>query len=200
MILGFHEHFDAKKTQPTWFREKILLGAGRTIIRPTHHFVHNKKKPGYISHASDVYHDVNPKLHTFRIDSNDRWKPGMSIQMVYRGPKYSVKDHFNKYIPEFQSCISTQKVEIKWTTNKEFFNRKEVSVFVDRYLLLEAAFSNSAIGATHHYRHLDGVVAKANASIDLIAVNDGFNGLFDFFKYFNKDFTGKIIHWTDLRY
>lgn len=33
-----------------------------------------------------------------------------------------------------------------------------------------------------------------------IAKNDGFDNVADFFAYFNTDFTGKIIHWTDLKY
>lgn len=36
--------------------------------------------------------------------------------------------------------------------------------------------------------------------IEQLAKNDGFETVDEFFKYFNKDFTGKIIHWTDLRY
>ena len=32
------------------------------------------------------------------------------------------------------------------------------------------------------------------------AQNDGFDTIEDFFAYFNKDYTGKIIHWTDKRY
>ena len=30
--------------------------------------------------------------------------------------------------------------------------------------------------------------------------NDGFASISDFLKFFNKDYTGKIIHWTDLKY
>ena len=33
-----------------------------------------------------------------------------------------------------------------------------------------------------------------------LAKNDGFESVEDFFAYFNKDFKGKIIHWTDLQY
>jgi hypothetical protein len=33
-----------------------------------------------------------------------------------------------------------------------------------------------------------------------LAINDGFDSLSDFCEYFNQDFTGKIIHWTNLRY
>ena len=33
-----------------------------------------------------------------------------------------------------------------------------------------------------------------------LAINDGFESLKHFFEYFNEDFEGKIIHWTDLKY
>lgn len=32
------------------------------------------------------------------------------------------------------------------------------------------------------------------------AKNDGFDSLEDFWKWFDKDFSGKLIHWTELRY
>ena len=34
----------------------------------------------------------------------------------------------------------------------------------------------------------------------VLAKNDGFDSLGDFLQWFNKDFTGKILHWTDFRY
>lgn len=36
--------------------------------------------------------------------------------------------------------------------------------------------------------------------IEQLAKNDGFDSVEHFFEWFNKDFAGKIIHWTDLRY
>ena len=36
--------------------------------------------------------------------------------------------------------------------------------------------------------------------IELLAKNDGFDSVEDFFKWFEEDFQGKIIHWTDLKY
>lgn len=36
--------------------------------------------------------------------------------------------------------------------------------------------------------------------IETLAVNDGFDNRQEFLKYFNSDFSGKIIHFTDLRY
>ncbi len=38
------------------------------------------------------------------------------------------------------------------------------------------------------------------SEIDLLASNDGFDSTEDFWRWFDKDFVGKIIHWTDLKY
>lgn len=39
-----------------------------------------------------------------------------------------------------------------------------------------------------------------NRKMNELAWNDGFDNLTDFFRWFNKDFTGRIIHWSDVRY
>jgi len=36
--------------------------------------------------------------------------------------------------------------------------------------------------------------------IERLAENDGFNTASDFLEWFDHDFTGKIIHWTDYKY
>ena len=36
--------------------------------------------------------------------------------------------------------------------------------------------------------------------VERLATNDGFDNVEDFFMYFNSNFTGKIIHWTNLKY
>lgn len=38
------------------------------------------------------------------------------------------------------------------------------------------------------------------SEVEKLAINDGFDSVEDFFAYFNKDFTGQIIHWTNLKY
>lgn len=47
--------------------------------------------------------------------------------------------------------------------------------------------------------HVDGKMLKC-FEIKKLAKNDGFDSVEDFFKWFNKDWTGKIIHWTSLKY
>jgi hypothetical protein len=39
-------------------------------------------------------------------------------------------------------------------------------------------------------------------TVDLrrLSSNDGFGSIKEFFEWFDKDFDGKIIHWTDFRY
>lgn len=44
-----------------------------------------------------------------------------------------------------------------------------------------------------HHRILPGTLHR-------LAINDGFDSVESFFDYFNKDFTGNIIHWTNLKY
>ena len=36
--------------------------------------------------------------------------------------------------------------------------------------------------------------------IEKLSINDGFNSVEEFFSYFNEDFTGRLIHWTNVRY
>ena len=55
-----------------------------------------------------------------------------------------------------------------------------------------------------HYRdnpevNIDGKYLFPN-EIEQLAINDGFESVDEFFQYFNEDFHGKIIHWTNLKY
>ena len=122
MILGFKQHFDKKKLEPTYFREKILAGVGVITINGDN-----------INPKGPILQDgFKPKIHTLRLDPHDRWKQGMSIQMVYRGPNYSILDHFNKGIPELEKFVSTQKIEIKWYKGDYIHPNGSIKIKVDR--------------------------------------------------------------------
>uniref|UniRef100_A0A6M3KXB8 Uncharacterized protein n=1 Tax=viral metagenome TaxID=1070528 RepID=A0A6M3KXB8_9ZZZZ len=47
---------------------------------------------------------------------------------------------------------------------------------------------------------IDDKVLAQTVELQRLARNDGFNSLAEFVKWFNKDFEGKIIHWTKYRY
>lgn len=68
-------------------------------------------------------------------------------------------------------CLSIQKIRIECPT--EYFNDQKI--FIDDRLL--------SIEETQQ-----------------LAYNDGFDCVAHFDLWFDKDFTGKIIHWTDLKY
>jgi len=192
MILGFHEYWDKKKTQPTNFREKILAGAGYDrliyVVPQNGELIEIGSYAGK-SITGTAITGYTKKLHTLRLDEHNRWKADMSIQMVYRGPKYSIKDHFNKGIPELERCVSIQKVEIRYLTPEEI---------------------KSSRGTTY-YDPIIKIDGKFFDRLDTLARNDGFSGYemkgkyiddpsYSFLKYFNKSVTMKLIHWTDLRY
>lgn len=46
---------------------------------------------------------------------------------------------------------------------------------------------------------IDGHIQDMEA-VSNLAKNDGFDSVWDFFEWFKEDFTGTIIHWTDLKY
>lgn len=117
------------------------------------------------------------KLHTMRQDKADRWKAGNKIDFFINCRQ---KDMF-RFAPVLP-VVSTQKVEIKWF---EWFGKKMVRVWIDDKSFACVKFDNEMIITGH---------------ILQLAQNDGFDKVEGFFAYFNEDFKGKIIHWTDLRY
>ena len=117
------------------------------------------------------------KLHTIREDSKDRWKVGVWMHMAtgVRTKKYNC---FKGDI-----CTGTQEIEIIWHRNIFFLSK--VAVWVDC----------NVIG--YYYPEKTELTDK---KVIELALNDGFDSVDDFFKWFNKDYEGKIIHWTNLRY
>lgn len=79
-------------------------------------------------------------------------------------------------------CKSVQKIKIHYT-QQSFFSKK-VSVEIN--------------GAYFAFCNLNTGVYEGK--IEKLVRNDGFDSVEDFFDWFNKDFEGKIIHWTYLRY
>lgn len=112
------------------------------------------------------------KIHTIREDKTGRWKPGMTIHFAsgVRTKNY-VQFHEGK-------CFSTQQIEIRNIFRKTDFNTYTIC---------------------RHDVRVDGR-SLLDEEIEKLAKNDGFNGLDDFFGWFNQGFKGKIIHWTEFRY
>lgn len=159
MILGFKQEINGK---PTYFIEKILSGVG-----------------------FDYINKYAPKKHSIR--SGNRWIAGKTIHMAInvRTKKYI---QFNKKIHELSKCISTQKIEIQYSSDRCSYS----------YQIHD--YDKKGNSFTRYVRvMIDGRFIPYEVIKD-IAVNDGFDNTLDFFAWFNKPFKGQIIHWTDLKY
>jgi hypothetical protein len=121
------------------------------------------------------------KKHTFREDKKGRWKPGVLIHFA-TGVRTIFYNCFMKGI-----CKSTQSVQINYFKSYTFLTYKE-------FMSLEVVIDGNLF-----YKLENGMVTFDNGMIEL-AKNDGFDSREDFFKWFDEDFEGKIIHWTDLKY
>ena len=82
-----------------------------------------------------------------------------------------------------------------------FINARQKNMF--RFAPRIPVISTQFIGIYHLEKSIeiavDGVYLFPS-EIEELALNDGFENVEDFFNYFNEDFHGKIIHWTDIIY
>jgi hypothetical protein len=113
------------------------------------------------------------KLHTIREDKTNRWKAGMKIDFfinMYRKEMF----RFAPVLP----VVSVQDFEIVYYTDREVLRNDlppKRAIVIDDKRLSEDKWLE-------------------------LAQNDGFDTVEDFFAYFNEDFIGKLIHWTDKKY
>ena len=114
------------------------------------------------------------KIHTIREDPHDRWKRGRKIHQA-TGVRTKNYDCFNETY-----CMGVQKIEIIW------YPKQGPAVYLNDYTF---PFYGQMQNETFGFEQME-----------LLAKNDGFPSVEAFFEWFNKDFDGKIIHFTDYRY
>lgn len=157
---------------------------------PKHMPQHMAGKPTYfvekLCHSlKEVYKDhlparFKPEGFDFNVSLNCQSKLHSIREDKHDRWKPGMHIHFvinNRTPQRFQfapviKCISVQKIEIQYR-DEDGFKLSCPTVHVD------------GVWLTDHTQ---------------LAINDGFNSVEDFFAWFNTDFTGKIIHWTDLKY
>ncbi len=99
-----------------------------------------------------------------------RWRAGMKLHLSI-GVRTKNYLQFNKNIKGLEVCKSVQDIKIDYSETY----LGEPKIYVDNRQLV-------------------------HTEIVKLAINDGFESLEDFLKWFNTDFEGQIIHWTDLKY
>ena len=115
------------------------------------------------------------KIHTIRKDKYNRWYPGRLIQMA-TGIRTSKYHQFNQ-----DTCKSVQAIRILWDDGQPCILMSDTA---DEEELMPFYFPNG----------------YGEEQMKQLVKNDGFDSGDEFFKWFNTDFNGKIIHWTDFRY
>lgn len=156
MILPFSTQINGK---PTYFVEKIQRAISNF---PDDAPLIDVKTQWF---NTLIYFKVNPKIHTIREDSKNRWKPGTMIDFFINCRQ---KDMF-RFAPKLP-VVSVQSIIIKrWGIKPKVYINDSFFPLTDKEVLK-------------------------------LAENDGFDTVKDFFEYFDKDFEGKIIHWTDFKY
>lgn len=116
------------------------------------------------------------KIHTIRADKHGRWKQGMTIQFA-TGAGTKAYNQFHE-----AECTGVQDIEIKYTDN-----RGAVKIYID----------GKHLGTWHRFMPQR---SENVADVLRLAVNDGFEGVTEFLNWFSRDFTGRIIHWTAMKY
>lgn len=113
------------------------------------------------------------KIHTIREDKTDRWKPGILIDFFINCRQ---KNMF-RFAPRVP-VVSVQKFQIV------YYDKTDTKWDIP-HLKYAVRIDNRRLEPT---------------DIEKLALNDGFETIKAFFEYFNEDYVGKIIHWTDKRY
>lgn len=156
--------------KPTYFVEKILKTFDEKECSEADK---EMLKEAILEGFLDIlkYDEVTPKIHTIRKDKKNRWKPGMMIDFFINARQ---KDMF-RFAPRIP-LKSRQKIFMTYLPH------------------CGLGFRVSING-----RELDGW------EVEKLAINDGFEAVEDFEDYFinemeDDQFSGKILHWTDLRY
>lgn len=180
MNLSFTQTINGK---PNYFIEKIWSGLD-PMITPDYYCFNEDYVNKFVNHWDGAWTNTTetnfpPKLHTIREYrrtktgelSPKQWKAGDKIHMCIN-PRQ--KNYF-QFAPVVK-CVSVQTIEIKHELYKDGdFAVNFRKTFVDGIELYQPDLQN-------------------------IAINDGFDSIEDFYLYFDKNFTGVIIHWTNLKY
>lgn len=122
-----------------------------------------------------------PKHRTIREDAKNLWKPGRKIHMVVFN---RTKNRF-QFAPVLQ-VKAVQYIRILWSYDEELKMNTPC-------LYLGEKSDHSDLMPWYYPTY-------GEKEMNQLALNDGFENTKQFYQWFNSDFTGKIIHWTKLKY
>lgn len=182
MTLGFSTHWGPEMGplagMPTYFPDKIMKSMWEYYGKETNFFINNwsketEEKFELVKPFRDMSAMERERLtpKPHTIRRGHRWKKGDKIHMVINN---RTKDRF-QFAPVIK-CTKVDSVEINhWWYDEEKTTSNFSTVKIN--------------GKSLEWK-----------DIEKLSENDGFPSVESFFDFFNEDFEGQIIHWTDLRY
>lgn len=190
MTLSFSTHWPASMGewagQPNYFPEKIIAGLDLSIIRKCTlndllAEVVNPTDAEFMNGSTNPNHGHKPKPHTIRHDPHGRWKAGMKIHPVIN----------NRTLQRFQFAPTMVCTGIQYIHILNGGDGRQVSIG-DRPDYEDCM--------PFYFEDDDDDSLYGLKEMEVLAQNDGFESVEQFFAYFNKHFRGVLIHWTDIRY
>lgn len=158
--------------KPTHFVERIHKGIrDNYMLSPVDPSIHYP-----VNYNFQAKSFVPPKIHTIREDKKDHWKVGTNIDFFINCRQKNMF-RFAPVLP----VVSIQEIEVNYVPTGKNLDLQPI-VFIDKKFFYHNLISNDT------------------SKMFLLAKNDGFDSIPAFFDYFNKNFKGKIIHWTDFKY
>ena len=194
--LSFSTHWPKRMGgQPTYFPDKILIGFDNWPQLCDQYSLNtpNNIDPFLYLNGNDRSSVLKPKTGTIRRGS--RWKAGMKIHPVIHN---RTKNRFH-FAPCFM-CKSVQVITISHSY------RMVEATWENRRMNIRDVFIGSGKNQVHFacmsQHPEDGEWAFELGANELkeLAINDGFDSVEQFFQWFNEDFEGQIIHWSDKKY
>lgn len=176
MILPFKTEINGK---PTFFVEKIWNGLS-LIYKGVTVDDYAGFKTLHVSRFGKMWDSIpndldneKAKIHTIRQDKNNRWKVDNQIHFVINNRS---ADYF-QFAP-IMPVKHIQAIRIEYS-EKELW---------------------PVIKIDDHIHLIPEKIFEYYDEVSKIAQNDGFDSLEEFLQFFNSNFEGKIIHWTDNTY
>lgn len=166
--------------RPNYFIEKIW--AGLDVDDATYEQwmgedgILDREMGDTLSIGYPEYH--TPKIHAIYRDLDETFTAGVNLKILS-----GRIDKLIQVVPDMK-CISVQTIEVKF--------HPEIRKYQTFRGLIDGEWVKSDV-------FVDGKWINGEV-IERLAINEGFDSVEHFFRYFNRDYTGKIIHWTDKKY
>lgn len=210
MILGYKKLFPWG--EPTNFKEKILTQHILSKMDP------QERERIARGEQADSPPTFIPKIHSLREDKADQWHRRRNEYQKIHHSYYAAGMKHECFL--VNECTGYQDISIYWNIKRfndqvnQTISRQLPTAYADMKFKWIRKYMRSVIknpvwaksprvaNIIHDVKfevYIDSILAP-ESMVDELWRNDGFASLTEFMRYFNNDWSGKIVHWTEYRY